>query len=365
MVQYQILLHDYESSRTLYEGLMQRLRQAGIVAGLDSSEVDIVDMARVPGKPSETRRSVVILLGLIFGLALGIVAVVVYAQFDQRLHDLSTIERQLNLPLIVISPSLEKTELGKASARRPGGTLDKITDVFVHQPRSPFVEAMWSLRTSLLLSNPGHPPKVILFTSCNPGEGKSTMASGQACALALRDARVLLIDGDLRGPTLMRRFGLSNAVGLSSLLTGRAQIADAVQQVAEIPNLFVITSGPVPPSPPLILGSENMTSLIATLAADYDFIVLDSPPLLGLVDSTILAQFAEAIVLVVDYAELNRSQIARARETLHQAGRSITGVALNRADPHSLGDYGYGYGYGYAYGEHSETDPKSGAGKKT
>jgi hypothetical protein len=252
MVQYQILLHDYESSRTLYEGLMQRLRQAGIVAGLDSSEVDVVDMARVPGRPSETRRSVTILLGLIFGLVFGIMAVVVFSQFDQRLRDLSAIESQLHLPLIAISPQLDKTEIGNATKKQTGGSLEHIADVFLHQPRSPFVESMWSLRTSLLLSNPGRAPKVIMFSSCNPGEGKSTMASGQACALALRNARVLLIDADMRHPTLMRRFGLTNTVGLSSILTGRATIADAVQPVPAIPNLAVITSGPIPPSPPLI-----------------------------------------------------------------------------------------------------------------
>lgn len=347
MVQYQILLHDYEASRTLYEGLMQRLRQAGIVAGLDSSEVDIVDMARIPGRPSETRRSVTILLGLIFGFALGVIAVIVYAQFDQRLHDLSAIEAQLHLPLIAISPSLDKTETGRANKNERGGKLDQITDVFLYQPRSPFVESMWSLRTSLLLSNPGHAPKVIMFSSCNPGEGKSTMSAGQACALALRHARVLLIDADMRHPTLMRRFGLKNTIGLSSILTGRAGIPDATQTIPDIPNLSVITSGPIPPSPPLILASENMSALISALTAQYDFIVIDSPPLLGLGDSSIIAQFAESIVLVVGFPQLNRAQILRARRTLNQVGCSITGVVLNFADPESLGDYGYGYGYGY------------------
>ena len=347
MVQYQILLHDYEASRTLYEGLMQRLRQAGIVAGLDSSEVDIVDMARIPGKPSETRRSITILLGLLFGFALGVVAVVVYSQFDQRLHDLSAIESQLNLPLLAISRNLDKTETGKTNKKLPGGSLDHITDVFLHQPRSPFVESMWSLRTSLLLSNPGRPPKVVMFTSCNPGEGKSTISAGQACALALRNARVLLIDADMRQPTLMRRFGISNAVGLSSILTGRATIAEAVQAISAVPNLSVITSGPIPPSPPLILASEEMSALLATLVGQYDFIVIDTPPLLGLGDSSIISQFAEAIVLVVSFPRLNRAQILRARKTLEQVGRAIDGVALNFADPESLGDYGYGYGYGY------------------
>ena len=145
----------------------------------------------------------------------------------------------------------------------------------------------------------------------------------------------------------MRRFGLKNDVGLSSLLTGRAQIGEAVQSVKGIPNLSVITGGPVPPSPPLILGSQNMTALIETLSLDYDFIVIDSPPLLGMVDTSILSQMAEAIVLVLSYTQLNKAQIQRARKTLQHVGRSITGIALNFADTQSLVDYGHGYGYGY------------------
>jgi receptor protein-tyrosine kinase len=220
---------------------------------------------------------------------------------------------------------------------------------------------MWSLRASLLLSNPGRPPKVILFTSCNPGEGKSTLASAQACALALRNAKVLMIDGDMRRPSVMRRFSLRNDIGLSSLLTGRATLEQAIQPVAAIPNLSVITSGPIPPSAALILSSESMSNLIATLSERFDFIVIDSPPLLGLVDSSTLAQFAQAIVVVLSYAHLNRTQIQRASKVLQRVGRSITGIALNFADPNSLSDYGYGYGYYYssAAGTESEKGKKS------
>ena len=206
---------------------------------------------------------------------------------------------------------------------------------------------MWSLRESLLLSNPGRPPKVIVITSSNPGEGKSTIASGQACALALRGARVILVEGELRKPTIARRFGLKRDVGLSSILTGGARLEDAIQFVPSIPNLSVITSGPIPPSPPLILGSDNMAKLMATLSANYDFVVIDSPPVLGMADSPILVQYAEAIVFVMSYPRLNRAQIQRARKILLHVGREITGTALNFADPASLTEYGEGYGLYY------------------
>jgi capsular exopolysaccharide synthesis family protein len=358
MVQYQILLHDYESSRSLYEGLMQRLRQAGIVAGLESSEVDVVDMARVPGRPSELGRATTIGLGTLFGLSLGMIAAVLVARFDQRLVDLSTIESQMGFPLLSITTKTERTEFGEPRTSAQGA-LEHVPEVFQLRPKSHFVESMWSLRASLLLSTPGHPPRVIMFTSCNPAEGKSTVACGQACALALRDANVLLIDGDMRRPSIMRRMNLKNTVGLSSLLTGRAQLEDAIQRVEAVPNLSVITSGPIPPSAALILASDTMGDLIATLKDRYDFIVIDSPPLLGLVDSSSLAQFADAIVLVLNYAALNKAQIQRAGRVLERVHRAVTGIALNFADPNSLVDYGYGYGYGY----YSANPQKSGKGE--
>ena len=346
MVQYQILLHDYESSRTLYEGLMERLRQAGIVSGLDSSEVDVIDMARIPGKTSEISRIATVILGLFCGLLLGLPGALLLNQFDGRLRDLTLIESEMNIPLLAIIPRLGKDEtIGPVKGH--AATIEHLPELFIEKPKSFFVEAMWSLRESLLLSNPGRPPKVIVITSSNPGEGKSTIASGQACALALRGARVILVEGELRKPTIARRFGLKRDVGLSSILTGGARLEDAIQFVPSIPNLSVITSGPIPPSPPLILGSDNMAKLMATLSANYDFVVIDSPPVLGMADSPILVQYAEAIVFVMSYPRLNRAQIQRARKILLHVGREITGTALNFADPASLTEYGEGYGLYY------------------
>jgi len=336
MVQYQILLHDYESSRALYEGLVQRLRQAGIVAGLESSEVDIVDMARVPGTPSEVSRAATLALGLVFGLAVGFTGAFLIAQFDQRVQDVSNIESQMGIPLLSVTMSQDEN-------------VENIVDIFSRSPNSPFVESMWQLRASLLLSNPGHAPKTILFTSCSPGEGKTTFACAQACALAIRDAKVLLIDGDMRRPSIMRRFGLPNRIGLSSVLAGTTHLNEAIQQVPAIPNLSVLTSGPEPPSAALLLGSDNVGSILKTLRDQFDFVIIDTPPVLGIVDSSSLAQFAEAIVLVLSYAQLNKTQIERGVKVLRRVGRSVTGIALNFAEGDAVGGYGYGYGYGYSY----------------
>jgi polysaccharide biosynthesis transport protein len=341
LVQYQILLHDYESNRALYEGLMQRLRQAGIVAGLESSEVDIVDMARVPGKPSDVGRVATVFLGLLFGVFAGLIGAVLSSQFDQRVKDISAIETQMGIPVLSITPAL-------------GAKIESPVTSFLDEPNSPFVESMWQLRTSLLLSNPGHAPKMILFTSCNPGEGKTTCACAQACALAMRDAKVLLIDADMRRPSIMSRLGLSNKVGLSSVLTGIAEADDAIQRVDAIPNLSVLTGGPVPPSAALLLSADNLQTLLSSLGKRFDFVLVDSPPVLGLVDSSSLAQFAEAIVLVLSYRNLKKAQIGNAIKVLRRVGRSVTGIALNFAEADSMWGYGYGYPYSYPTSKPSE-----------
>jgi polysaccharide biosynthesis transport protein len=332
MVQYQILTHDYESSRALYEGLMQRLRQAGIVAGLDSSEVDIVDMARVPGKPSDPRRAVSVGLGWIFGLAIGLMGAFLVSQFDRRVEDVSQIESRLGVPLLSITNS----------SNQP---LENVAQAFLDSPNSPFVESMWLLRPSLMFSPLGQRARTVLFTSCNPGEGKSTFAAAQACALALRDSKVLLIDGDMRSPSLMLRFGLPNDIGLSSVLTGTTTLERAIQHIDSIPNLSVLTSGPAPTSPALLLGEDNLSALFEGIKDRFDFVVIDSPPVLGLADSSSLAQFAESIILVVSYGKFNRMHIDRAIKSLDRVGKPVTGIALNFADPDIAGAYGYGYAY--------------------
>lgn len=344
MVKYQILLHDFEASRSLYEGLLQRLEQAGIVSGLESSEVDIYDMALIPSTPIEMNRFAAICFGAVFGFACGIGLAIVLGQFDNRLHDLSEIETELQLPLLSITPSLKGTER-QADPKATISTSTNIAELFKSAAGNPFVESIWSLRSSIMLSNPGRPPKVIMLTSCNPGEGKSTFCCGLACAFALRHRSVLVIDGDMRRSTLSRRFQISNSVGLSSVLTGSVSLAQAILPVAEVPGLSILPAGPVPPAPASILDTKEMSALVENVKDNFDFIVIDSPPALGLADASLLGQFADAIVMVLSYADPNKSQVRRAKSVLGRAGRTITGIALNFFPLDTIDYYGYGYGY--------------------
>jgi capsular exopolysaccharide synthesis family protein len=344
MVKYQILLHDFESSRSLYEGLLQRLEQASIVSGLESSDVDIYDMALIPSTPIEMNRFSAICLGVVLGLVCGIVLAIVLGQFDNRLHDLSEIESELQLPLLSITPSL-KASRKDGDPQAKISTSTDIAELFKSAAGNPFVESIWSLRSSIMLSSPGRPPKLIVLTSCNPEEGKSTFSCGLACAFALRHSRVLVIDGDMRRPTLSGRFHVSNSVGLSSVLTGSASLAQAILPVPEMPGLSILPAGPIPPAPASILDTKEMSALVEDVRSNFDFIVIDSPPALGLADASLLGQFADAIILVLSYADPSKSQVRRAKSMLGRTGRPITGIALNFFPLDTMGYYGYGYGY--------------------
>jgi capsular exopolysaccharide synthesis family protein len=218
------------------------------------------------------------------------------------------------------------------------------------QPKSQFTEAFRSLRTSLLLAAAGHPPKYILFTSATPSEGKTTVASNLACILSQGDARVLLIDADLRRPNVHHRFGLTGKVGLTTVLASTSTLEEALQHVPELPNLSILPSGPVPPFPTEMLSSTAMSALLQKVGELYTYVVIDSPPILSVTDAAILGRAADAVVLVIRHGKSGKNVLRRARDLLIRSGAPMAGLALNAVDLNSPEYYGY-YGYtGYSYG---------------
>ena len=344
-VEYTLRQREFESNRTLYEGLLQRLRTAGVQAGLESLEIDVVDQALPPAAPLLKPQSTIILSTLVFSLLGGIIVAFVMESLDTGLRSVAEIESITELPSLAVVPRarrMSSDELGRIT------TAQRNINVLA-QPKSQFAEAFRSLRTALLLSKTGHPPKFILFTSATPSEGKTTTASNLACILAQRDSKVLLIDADLRRPNMHHRFGLNGKVGLTTLLTGTTALEDTVQQIPEIPNLDVLPSGPVPPFPTEMLSSEAMDNLLRHCGEIYTHVVIDSPPILSVTDGVILAHEADAVVLVVRHGKSSKHIVRRARDLLLRSGASITGVVLNAVDLNSPEYYGY-YGYsGYSY----------------
>jgi succinoglycan biosynthesis transport protein ExoP len=345
LVEYTLRKREFEANRTLYDSLRERLRTAGVQAGLESLEIDVVDQAVPPASPVLKPQSTIIFTSVVFSLLGGIVIAFLLESLDTGMRSIAEIESITELPSLAIVPRGRRTSAEQAStlttAQRNIGVLT--------QPKSQFTEAFRSLRTSLLLSTTGHPPKIIVLTSATPSEGKTTAASNLAAILAQRDTRVLLIDGDLRRPNVHHRFGMNGKIGLTTVLTGATTLEETVQLVPEIPNLDILPSGPIPPFPAEMLSSDAMGALLMRCRDLYSYVVIDSPPILSVTDGVILSRQADAVVLVVRHGKSSKHVVRRARDLLLRSGAPITGIVLNAVDLNSPEYYGY-YGYsGYSY----------------
>ncbi len=345
LVEYTLRQREFEANRNLYDSLQQRLRTASVQSGLESLEIDLVDKALPPAYPVLRPQSTMIMTALAFSLLAGIVISFLLESLDTGLRSIAEIESITELPSLAIIPRARRSSADQAgtltTAQRNVGVLT--------QPKSQFAESFRSLRTSLLLSTAGHPPRFIVLTSATPSEGKTTAATNLAAILAQRDTRVLLIDGDLRRPNIHHRFGLNGKIGLTTVLTGATKLEETVQGVPEIPNLDILPSGPVPPFPTEMLSSGAMDAILRRCGEIYDYVVIDSPPILSVTDGVILARQADAVVLVVRHGKSSKHVVRRARDILLRSGAGITGIVLNAVDLNSPEYYGY-YGYsGYSY----------------
>lgn len=345
LVEYTLRQREYESNRTLYEGLLSRLRAAGVQAGLESMEIDIVDPALPPADRTMEPRTGIILTTTLFTMIAGFVVAFLLESLDTGLRSVAEVESFTGLPSLAVVPRVRRS-VGDAAA---GQSIAASNISVLGTSKSQFAESLRALRTALLLANTGHPPKIIMVASSTPAEGKTTIATNLAVILAQRETRVLIIDSDLRRPNVHHRFGLSGKVGLSNVLAGSMSFDEALQRIPEVPNLDILCSGPVPPFPTEMLSSERMHDLLQQAIERYTHIVLDSPPVLSVTDGVVLARQADAVALVVRHGKSSRHIVRRSRDLLLRAGAPITGIVLNAVDTNSPEYYGY-YGYsGYAY----------------
>jgi succinoglycan biosynthesis transport protein ExoP len=346
LVRYTLLQREYEQNRTLYDGLQQRLETAKVEAGLDALEVDTVDKAIPPVSPTLRAPSTIILTTTIFFLLGGIVIAFVIESLDTGLNNVQEIETILELPSLAVIPRSKRPSVEQTANM---STVQRNISVLT-QPKSQFTESLRSLQTSLLLATAGHPPKFILFTSATPSEGKTTTASNLACIMSQGESRVLLIDADLRRPSIHHRFGLTGKLGLTTLLAGSSTLEQTLQHVPDLPNLDILPSGPVPPFPTEMLSSDAMRSLLNQLGTVYTHIIIDSPPILSVTDAVILGRLVDAVVLVVRHKKASKNVMRRTRDLLVRSGAPVAGLVLNAVDLNSPEYYGY-YGYsGYSYG---------------
>ncbi len=355
--QYGILKGELESGRNLYEDLIGKLQEAGVLAGLQSTNIDIVDPARLPMRPVEPNMRLNAIFGLATGLILGVVLVFVLESADESLGSPEEIESVTGLATMGVIPHVVRPRAQQASDGAEISNPALLTNVVSN---SAFAEAFRSLRTTLLLATPGSAPQVIAITSAVPEEGKSTISMNCAIALAQQGRRVLLIDADLRRGRIGRELGIATDVGLSEVITGGAKWEDVAKEVEKVPNLLVLPSGIRPPNPAELLGSTQMSDLVSQVRGSFDHIVIDTPPTLAVTDALLLAQSADIVLLVVRCQRSLRRALLRSRDVLLQTNVNLAGTVVNDFSMH--GNY-YGYGYGYkkyhSYYESREDEEES------
>ena len=359
LVQYHILQHDAESNKLLYDGLLQKLKEAGITAGLRSSNIRVVDPALAPTSPSRPQRARNILLGFLVGLVGGVGLALFREYLDNTVKSPDDIESLAGLPSLAVVPTLpgvvaHRSRLSQQEQTALAPRVEMLSHV---QPKSQISEAFRALRTSLLLSQADHPPQVILVTSALPREGKTTAAVNLAVTFAQLGDRTLVMDSDLRKPGIRRALNLTigKEVGLSSYLAGVSSLDECMFPHPTITNLTALTTGPIPPSPADLLSGHRMREGIAELRRRFKFIVIDSPPVMAATDAVILSALTDGVLLVVRSGETPKEAFTRTRDLLLAVKCHILGVVLNAVDS-SAPDYYYSYryypyAYGYGYGE--------------
>jgi succinoglycan biosynthesis transport protein ExoP len=357
MVQYNILKRDAEADKALYDGLLTKLKEAGISAALQSSNIRVVDPAMIPSYPSRPAKGRNVALAFLVGLVGGIGLAILREYMDNTVKTPDDVETLARLPSLAVVPAFEDSP-GDARSRKTlgeaigNGHSRHVELVAQHLPKSQMSEAFRALRTALLLSQAGSPPQVILVTSALPREGKTTAAANLAVTLAQLGDRTLLIDADLRKPGVGRLLNMTSGkyAGLSSYLAGVSSLELVTVQHPAIPNLSAIPTGPLPPNPADLLSSHKLADAIAELRAKFKFIVIDTPPVMAATDAVILSVQADGVLLVVRSGETPKEAFTRTRDLLVSVKCRLLGVVLNAVNS-SAPDYYYSYRYyPYAYG---------------
>jgi succinoglycan biosynthesis transport protein ExoP len=352
-IEYNLLNRDVESNRTLYEGLLQKLKEAGVTAGLRSTNIRKVDQARVPNYPSSPNIPRNLTFALALGLSSGIGLAFLLEALDNTVRTPEQAQAISGLPSLGMIPlgSRQTANLLDPAKRLALAASKEVVElVSQSRPQSQMAESYRALRTSLLLTSSGAPPKTILVTSALPQEGKSTTSINCAIVLAQKDSRVLLIDADLRRPSIHKTLGLGPKIGLSDVLTGNATLQQAIVRSPIAPSLFILAAGTPPPNPAELLASSHMRDVLSTLREQYDHVVIDTPPTLSVTDAVVMSTSADAVVLVIRSGQTTKQALRRSRELLGRVNARVSGVLLNAVDLRSP-DYYYYYEYQGKYGK--------------
>ncbi|MGA9245173.1 MAG: polysaccharide biosynthesis tyrosine autokinase [Silvibacterium sp.] len=363
--QFAILRHGAESASELYDGLQMKLKEAGITAGLNSNNVDIIDRASIPPYPVLPKKRSALMFGFLGGLIGGIALAFFVDGLDDTIRTSDDAEAVSQLPTLAVIPHFVIAGRKSSSAASPAEKVEqqrllKVSPDLVSyvDPQSIAAEGFRTLRSSILLSAVDHEPRLLLITSSFAAEGKSTSAANLAISFAQRSVRVLLVDTDLRKGTLHMKFRLSNRAGLSTLLARESGKEVYEHPLPELPNLTVLSRGPIAPNPGEMLASRAMEELLAQWRTEYEHIILDSSPILAVADTLSLAPQVDATFILVRSGVTRKRALLRVREQLRRASARVLGTVINDVDLRMENyytyskryDYGYKSNYGAGYG---------------
>jgi capsular exopolysaccharide synthesis family protein len=350
---------ELETDKQYLNALLQKQRELEGTSTARTNEVSVATYSRLPKVPIGPPRVRNIIIALMLSLIAGIGLAFLLDFLDDTVNSMEDVDRYIHLPALALIPAT-KTEKKGLLPLPGGGTAGPVATnalALVDDARSPVAESYRHLRTSLLLSSAGQPPKTILVTSSQPSEGKTTTAINTAVMLAQTGAEVLIIDCDLRRPRLHAHFEISNSAGLTNWLSGERDVDRLIQQYEKLPNLKLLTSGPVPPNPAELLGSDEMRKLLSVLSERFAHIIIDSPPAISFTDASILSTMVDGVMLIVHGGKSSRAVVRRAKQQLLDVGAHIFGVVLNNVKLESQQDYYYAGYYGYGYYSSYYSDP--------
>ena len=335
-VDFNLLKREVDTNRELYNGLLQQVKEVGVAGGVETNNIQVVDKAEVPLFPHKPRIPLNAAIGLLAGLVLGLGLVFLIESLDDSIKFADEVEKFLMVPLLGVIPKVkEKTNLASLA-------------LLAHKdPRGHIAEAYRSVRTALQFSTSQGAPRRLVLTSTTKNEGKSTTALALAINFAQMGSKVVLIDGDMRNPTVHKYLGLGNANGLSNYLSGHEQ-EGALSKDSGIANLRVITAGPIPPSPVDLLTGPRFVELMGLLETQgTQYIIVDGPPVLGLADAIVLANQVQSVLYVAQASQTRKSHIKDAFRRLRMAGIVPCGVVLTKTTAQNTAYYTYDSYYGY------------------
>jgi succinoglycan biosynthesis transport protein ExoP len=344
LVQYKILKRDVETNEELYKGLLSRMKEAAVASTMVPSNVAVIDPAERPLSPFKPDKHRNLMMAILIGLVGGTFLAFAVEYFDDSIKSAEEAERYCQLPTLGLIPLQRR---GRKDLVSPGE--DKKSMIIHNDPKSTIADSIFVVRTSVLLSVPGGPPAAIMIASPNPLEGKTTMATNLSISLAMSGRKVVLIDGDLRRPSIHKIFNQLPQPGLSDLLTGTATYEEVLRPT-EIPNLYLIPAGPLPPNPATLLGSMAFKDIMAFLRDEFQHVIIDTPPTLSMPDSRVLSSMVDAVILVIRHNYTPRETARMARQALTQVNAQLIGLVLNQVAFDKTGYYSYYYKkYHYHY----------------